>query len=453
MSNTIKLTIEILSEDGIIVKKEVAYSKLFDSPSSINELGFRHKDQIDILQSVQDILIYQQIDMINQQIVGCNKCGTQMSKKGYNKSNFHAVFTDHKVPCSRKVCSKCKNKSIPSVKSIFGTHIHPDLAKLQLEASSNYTYREAQEHLNSMVCGKRTANNHTGLKALTESAGMYMDANQEPLIKDIAFSSELIVEADGGHLKTTEDQRSIEAMASVVYNPHNIQQVGGKTKKDGSTSHKRAIITNKSCRSSALSDAQESIKRQTLQAAIEQGLTEDTSVTALCDGASNCWSIIDVFENKCSNILRILDWFHIAMRFKNSGLGKDDLNEKLDGAKWFLWHGDAPSCLDRLSEIKVLISNNQKSLNKVDKLYTYIDNNKDFIVNYDLRKKQGLVVGSGLIESTVGNLINTRCKGSKRMRWSRKGAHAVLVVRAGINDKKWNNSWEEQVNNILKHAV
>jgi hypothetical protein len=134
-----------------------------------------------------------------------------------------------------------------------------------------------------------------------------MDANQKTLIKDISFSSELIVEVDGGHLKTIEEQRSIEALASVVYNPNNIQQVGGKTKKDGSISHQRAIITSKSCRASALSDFQESIKRQTLMAAMEQGLTGDTSVTALCDGASNCWSIIDVFENKCSNVLRILD--------------------------------------------------------------------------------------------------------------------------------------------------
>ena len=453
MSNTLKITVEILSNDGAIIKQEIAYSKLFSQPNSINELGFRHQEQIDILQSVQDKFIFQQIDIINKQIVYCEKCGTQMSKKGYTKSDFNAVFTDHKVPCSRKVCSKCNHRSIPSVKSIFGTHIHPDLAKLQLEASSNYTYREAQEHLNSMVCNKRKANNHTGLKALTELAGMYMDTYPEIIKKEVSASSELIVEIDGGHLKTIEDQRSIEALTSVIYNPKNIEQVGGKIKKDGSMSKNKTIITSKSCRASALIDAQESIKSQTIQAAIEQGLTKDTSVTALCDGASNCWSVVDVFENKCSNVMRILDWFHVAMKFKNTGLSKVDLNEKLEGAKWFLWHGDATSCLERLSEIKTLILNDQKSLNKIDKLYTYIDNNKDFIVDYDLRKKQGMVVGSGLVESTVGHLINTRCKGRQRMRWSRKGAQAVLIVRAAVNDKNWQENWEKQVNNILKYVA
>jgi hypothetical protein len=32
-------------------------------------------------------------------------------------------------------------------------------------------------------------------------------------------ASELILNVDGGHVKTTEDTRSIEAMTSVIYNP------------------------------------------------------------------------------------------------------------------------------------------------------------------------------------------------------------------------------------------
>ena len=64
-----------------------------------------------------------------------------------------------------------------------------------------------------------------------------------------------------------------------------------------------------------------------------------------------------------------------------------------------------------------------------------------------------MVVGSGLVESTVGHLINTRCKGRQRMRWSRKGAHAILVVRAAVNDKNWPDNWEEQVDKILKYVA
>ncbi|MDQ5884164.1 MAG: hypothetical protein QG556_503 [Pseudomonadota bacterium] len=36
-------------------------------------------------------------------------------------------------------------------------------------------------------------------------------------------ASELILNVDGGHIKTTEDKRSIEAMTSVIYRPEALE--------------------------------------------------------------------------------------------------------------------------------------------------------------------------------------------------------------------------------------
>ena len=33
-----------------------------------------------------------------------------------------------------------------------------------------------------------------------------------------------------------------------------------------------------------------------------------------------------------------LDYFHLSMIFKTSGLKNKNLNEKLDDTKWYLWH-------------------------------------------------------------------------------------------------------------------
>jgi hypothetical protein len=52
----------------------------------------------------------------------------------------------------------------------------------------------------------------------------------------------------------------------------------------------------------------------------------------------------------------------------------------------------------------------------LQKLSNYITNNKDKIVNYRLRKEQGLVFTSQLAESTVESLINQRCKRQQQMR-------------------------------------
>ena len=111
----------------------------------------------------------------------------------------------------------------------------------------------------------------------------------------------------------------------------------------------------------------------------------------MCDGAANCWSVIDSLANECESIERILDWFHLSMKFKNSGLGNKKLNEKLDGAKWYLWHGQVSDAISRLKELKQEVTKDTKKSNKLEKLLVYVVNNQDYIVNYDERKNKDLV--------------------------------------------------------------
>ena len=453
MAELIQIAVEKVDHSGAIVKRTLVGFKEIKKPEDIMDLGLRHSEQINILKEIQDDVLESQIGHLNDLVNYCPQCGNKLAKKGYTKSDFNSIFTDHKVSCSRKICSKCKWKSIPSIRSIFGTQMHPDLAKLQVELSGKYPYRSAQNILNSMVNKKRKVNNHNGLKNLTESVGQHIDNNPVEEVDDIPASDELIVQIDGGHLKTIEDQRSIEALTSVVYNPKNVESIGGNKKKDGTMSELRGKITSKSCAASALSDNQESIKSQTLRAAKLQGLTKKTKVTALCDGASNCWSVVDSLESESSSINRILDWFHIAMKFKNTGLGNDALNKRLESAKWHLWHGDADKCLGKLSSLSEELKEDIKKKNKIDKLKTYIDNNKSFTVHYSKRKNSNLIFTSHLAEATVESLINQRCKNKQHMRWSREGLHSILVIRSAITSDQWESNWVTHISGGLRKAA
>ncbi|WP_100551087.1 hypothetical protein [Caedibacter taeniospiralis] len=89
-------------------------------------------------------------------------------------------------------------------------------------------------------------------------------------------------------------------------------------------------------------------------------MTKQIKLTAVCDGAASCWSVIDSLSDKCQSIDRILDWFHLSMKFKNSGLGNKQLNEKLDGAKWYLWHGQIEDAIGRLEELKQEVTKRDK---------------------------------------------------------------------------------------------
>jgi len=88
---------------------------------------------------------------------------------------------------------------------------------------------------------------------------------------------------------------------------------------------------------SALDDDLKTIKTYH-HAALKQGLSQQTRVTALADGA-NCWSVISVLEPHCQTIEPILDWFHIAKKFQNvkNALGEafaNPLRRKVDSMAW-----------------------------------------------------------------------------------------------------------------------
>ncbi len=120
---------------------------------------------------------------------------------------------------------------------------------------------------------------------------------------------ELILNVDGGHIKTTEDMRSLEAMVSVIYRPDALEA----NKKDT-----RNYLTSKSCAASIKDDGQKQMFGSTIIAALRQGLNEKTHVTALCDGADNYWKIAESLAKFCGKITYILDWFHISMKMAST---------------------------------------------------------------------------------------------------------------------------------------
>ena len=91
--------------------------------------------------------------------------------------------------------------------------------------------------------------------------------------------------------------------------------------------------------------------------------------------------------------------------------------------------------------------------NKLNKLQTYITNNKDKIVNYDQRDEKGLIYASSYAESTVNNLINVRQKNKQRMTWTREGAHQIIQIRAAKIGSNWEKDWLAVENKIYRKAA
>ena len=409
-------------------------------PKDFMDFGISHENQIKVISNAQDFILKLQAGEMNSNHSSCPKCKDgSLKKHGFKTSVFHDVFSDHNVKIPRKRCNKCGFVDGTSVTKLLGSSLSGELIKIQAEVGANHSYRDSEKLIELFSHKKRSINNHETINNTTELVGASVSRlnkiEQEVLYADCA--EELIVHVDGGHINSKEEgERSFEAMTSAVYKPESVKSNKKNT---------RNYIESKHCAASALFDSQEQMKNRTIIAALKEGLSPQTKITALCDGADNCWNIVDVLEPLSASVTRILDWFHITKRIKNIAL-PDPHKEKLEKVKWHLWRGNTDRALQRISELIEVCSD--KPVGKLKKLKAYIENNKSKIVNYNWRKEQGLPFTSNLAESTVESLINQRCKGQQHMRWSRKGLDPVLQIRAAIASNDWCINWKTIVANV-----
>ena len=428
--------------EEIVHSKEIIMNGLIEKPVDVFNFGLSHGDQIKLLHDCLDAFLKEQIALIYSEPQYCPKCkDIKLSRNGKRVSDYHDVFTDHKLEICRMRCPDCKFESGSTIQSVLGNSMSADLIKLQSELGATHTYRESEELFSVFSVAKRSINNHDRIKHTSELVGEQVGVLHRMESQVIAAepAAELIINVDGGHINTTEDgKRSFEAMTAVVYRPEALVSNEPGT---------RNTLTSKHCAASALDDGQQQMINNTVAAALKQGLFPDTKVTALCDGAQNCWQIVEALRPLCASMLLILDWFHLAMKIQNISL-PDEFKSRLIRVKWHLWRGKTEYALLRLDS---LIKECPKAYRKrLENLQNYVKNNESKIVDYRGRQKAGLVFTSNLAESTVESLINQRCKGQQHMRWSREGLDPVLQLRAAIGSNDWNNVWKFAVRNIIK---
>jgi hypothetical protein len=251
-----------------------------------------------------------------------------------------------------------------------------------------------------------------------------------------APAQDQIIQVDGGHIPTQEkDTRSFEALAAIVYRPEAIQAVD---------QHHRQIM-EKTCVISAMDDQLHTIKTAMINAAKKQGLTQATQVTALADGAKNCWSVVAAIQPECATLECILDWFHIAQKFQNvkNALG-EAFATSLESAKWKLWHGNVGDALMKLAVLRDNITD-EGHRSKLTGLYEYLHRNQAYLVNYDACDQANKTYTSQVAESHIEALINARHKRTKKMQWTREGAHHVLQIRAMMASDEWESKGQGAV--------
>ena len=174
----------------------------------------------------------------------------------------------------------------------------------------------------------------------------------------------------------------------------------------------------------------------------QSGVTSQECVTVICDDAGEFGKA--VAGSKLARG-RILDWFHIAMKFQvaeRSVFGiqtidhseRDAVEQSIRSAKWLVWHGKGSKAVARIKALDATLlarkSYEDSTLHwNLRRLYFYVENNAATLVNYGARYRKGMPISSSIAESAVNLAVSHRMAKKQQMRWTDEGAHCLAQVR------------------------
>ena len=320
---------------------------------------------------------------------------------------------------------------------------HPDLLKMQCDLGSEQSYQKSQDMFEQKNGRKRKVNNRSNIARVTQKFGNAMsDIKSHPeKVKPGENTDILVAQVDGGHIKANlKNKRSYEVLTGRVYSHSNVVE----------RNNKRRHIKASTYVASAKVDRQSTIKKQMLYASLKEGMSDSTITYVLADGAKNCWSAVSLLRTRCSHVINILDWCHIGRKFKNAEqILPESHHEQLEKAKWSLWHGNHEKCMTKLDLIYDELTKTDMDLTKLVKLQGYLHNNENYIINYYEQKKNKLPFSSSVIECAVDNIINERQNRTRKMQWTRDGAHPVAQLRASKASCSWDEDWNKALEYLL----
>ena len=118
------------------------------------------------------------------------------------------------------------------------------------------------------------------------------------------------------------------------------------------------------------------------------------------------------------------------------------VTEELGRLKWFLWHGNVFRALQTAEDLEVDLDvedpgpEQRKLQRAVAEFSGYIRANAGCIPNYGERYRAGEAISSAFVESAVNQVVSKRMVKKQQMRWSPRGAHLLLQIRAHVlNDE------------------
>jgi hypothetical protein len=294
-----------------------------------------------------------------------------------------------------------------------------DITAKEVERISHKLGNEAE----NFMSGEATAalsNKVIPIKAVPK---MYIgiDGTGVPVVKAELINTQ--GKAEDGKAKTKE------VKLGCVFTQTTVDKEGRPVRDEGSTSYVGAIETA------------EQFAKRIYGEAKRRGIDRAQKVIILGDGAVWIWNIAD----ECfPYAIQIVDLYHASeyyWKVARAVLGNNpkEMNHWAEKRRKELNGGDVNGVIQAIQKLSPSKEHEEEIC---EKAIGYFQKNKERM-KYDEFRRQGLFVGSGVVEAGCRMVIGQRLKQSG-MHWTIEGANSIIALRCCFLSNQWEDFWADR---------
>lgn len=445
-----KMRILVENDDGdeILLAEHIEFER---ESSSVENLGLSLSESKELLRKAQQAMVAEQVREFTKQSEACPHCLRKRLSKGKHRIVYGTLFGKIELESPRLFYCDCElaNELLPSktfspLAKALPERTSPELLYLEAKFGARISFALSRQLLAEVLpldekFNAATIRNHLHLigerleSELGEDKGMFIEGCPRDWAHLPRPDLPLTVGIDGGYVHSNHPESRTEGWFEVI--------VGKSIKADGTAKCFGFVC-----------GLDRKPRRRLFQVLQSQGMQMNQQITFLSDGGETVRNL-QYYLNPQSE--HLLDWFHITMRLTvmrqmARGLENSELKElilpMIESAKWFLWHGNVVSALEKIEDswcnldTEIPTIKELKLQKAVKEFQIYIENNAAMITNYDERYRNGEAIATGFVESAVNQIIAKRFVKKQQMRWTKRGAHLLLQVRVKVlNDELQKN--------------
>lgn len=437
-----KLQMVIETENGEAVH-DISHIERGDM--AVETVGLSLAEAKSLLGGIQRTLVEQQIAEQFRHGQNCPDCGKALLSKGAHAIVFRTLFGNLELKSPRFLRCDCQpggTLSFSPLAEMLGERTAPERVYLETKWASQMSFAMTAKLLADVLPLDRQVNG-VGIRRHLHQVAQRAEAE----LGDERFSfidgcprewaalprpqAPLTVGIDGGYVRQWDDKKK-----------HFELIVGKSMPEEGPNKCFGFVQTY-----------DDKPKRRLFELLKSQGMQMNQQVVFLSDGGDDVRDLQMYLNPEAEHYL---DWFHVTMRLTVMGQHakglptqsgepgeelalRSEADERLESLKWYLWHGNVFAAMEEIEDLEALLEGDEpptaagKKLAKaIAEFHTYIQANAPFIPNYGERWRNGEIIASSFVESTVNQVVSKRMVKKQQMQWSQRGAHLLLQARTKV---------------------